>query len=805
MTCVDGYRRLAADLTDKGNAVRSTWLLNLVLIGVASSALLGAAPGLAQAATAQPVQTLDRVDVYNKSNVLEMEFDNPARTFDFATLAISPASTTGFRACQVTASQALYCIDGKEVRYWAKPLEAVGPGQLLFTCSALGLDANRFDTCIGLTVDLSGTIWLSGRNTAGTYSLFRLTPASGSCGAQVTAGTYCGSEIARDPRKFLDLSAIDGDAGAAFIGPNNVRGPGILALEATSDVNEVTSNSLMFFPAGAAGGAPVTIASGTLNWGGLALQPGERLQSATLLQLPAALGTVSNFALVATTASRVLAIDTANPVAARAVFDINASRQGVPQTSSPVKCNLLTFQQYGIRASSKSGRVYLTDRIYCQAVALQSNGGNPFALVNVQENGKNLTFSTTASYPPDAATIAPGVIVNLVDCSATCVLLTDALGNRAASLSGVQLAGSKSGMTLFQVKNIPDCRWDASLCTGLGFLPTDATLVFDGAGNGVPLNDSRIGSAAANQLFLNVTPLLPREITGQFVANAAPPRGLPRMLISPQYRAQQQNLFKFEALFGIPEAGVIFKQTFTGEFDVCRLTGGTTEYNANGTWKGCKLPGKELGCGYDYSEGKKPNRDWDVTTTVSEKYVTAVPGAANVASSVLKYVDTLTNTGCYNPTRISGDRWSMYAYNLEIAPNTDAVFARLLSSLYSDLEETRAELTCKQVDTTATSVAPVSRQACANLKKLWDSGKTKLDKCVSASTQPKSSAGSENCQSFASQLKLYQDALNSLPVPPASQDPANRLGELKARVAVLFHVYSDRFQPSIPANGFTNL
>ena len=51
------------------------------------------------------------------------------------------------------------------------------------------------------------------------------------------------------------------------------------------------------------------------------------------------------------------------------------------------------------------------------------------------------------------------------------------------------------------------------------------------------------------------------------------------------------------------------------------------------------------------------------------------------------------------------------------------------------------------------------------------------------------------------QLKGYQTILNG--ASTSGPDPANRLGELKARVNVLFHVYSDRFLPSIPANGFT--
>jgi hypothetical protein len=33
-------------------------------------------------------------------------------------------------------------------------------------------------------------------------------------------------------------------------------------------------------------------------------------------------------------------------------------------------------------------------------------------------------------------------------------------------------------------------------------------------------------------------------------------------------------------------------------------------------------------------------------------------------------------------------------------------------------------------------------------------------------------------------------------------DPANRIGELKARVAVIFHVFEDHFLLSVPPGGF---
>jgi hypothetical protein len=774
-----------------------------------TAGLLGSLTAFAQATAVQPFQTLDRVNVYNKSNVLEMEFDNPARSFDFATLGVAPATATGFKACQVTASQALYCIDGTEVRYWAKSLEASGVGTRLFGCGDVGFDSSGADACIGVTVDLSGAIWLSGRKGAG-YALVRAVPTiSGNCPVgQALAGSYCAVTVGTFANRFFDLSVIDGDAGVAFKGPGGVTGAGVLALSSTDDPAEVTNNRLIFFPtpAGSSGPVvPVTIASGSATWAGLALQPGESMQSATLLQLPPLTsgGAIRNFALVATTRGRILATDTVNP-AAYQVFDIVASRRGTPAGSAPVQCKLNAPQQYGIRASSKSGRVYLSDRLFCQSVALQSNGANPFLLGNVQEGGENLTFSTTAAYPPDATTLAPGVIVNLVTCGTMCTLLYDAEGRPAAWLSDVQLQSARAGMTLYQVKNLPDCRWIPQQCRELGFAATDTSLVYDSAGRGVALGDGRLGGSSANQFFLNVTPLLPREITDQYVAGQPPPKGLPAMLISPQFRAQQQNDFRFEALFGIPEAGVVFKQTFNGEFDVCRLTGGITQYGPDGAWRGCAAPGRELGCGYDYSEALKPNRRFDVTTVVSERYVSAVPGPMVVTTAPVKHVDTMANTGCYNPTKISGDRWSMYSYNLEVAPNTDAVFGKLVVSLYDDVEETRARLACTTYDAGAGN-APLSNSVCSKLRKLWLAGKAKLDACYSASIKPKSSAGSENCQAFLSQFRLFRDALDAAPIPPATQDPANRIGEMRKRSFVILHVFNERFLPSIPAEGFTNL
>ena len=207
-------------------------------VSLTAIALLAGAAASGQ--SVQTIQTLDRVDVYNKSKVLEMEFDDPGRTFDFTALDITPATAAGFVACQVTANQALYCIDGKDVRYWPQPAQVAAPnttGSLLFSCTdaALGLNGASTKPCTALTVDLSRSIWLAGMKGDGTYSLFKLVAKVGSCPASpwfaLQGAAYCAREYASGRRLLSDIVAIDGDVGAAFTGPGGVKGPGVLAIE----------------------------------------------------------------------------------------------------------------------------------------------------------------------------------------------------------------------------------------------------------------------------------------------------------------------------------------------------------------------------------------------------------------------------------------------------------------------------------------------------------------------------------------------------------------------------------------------
>jgi DNA-binding beta-propeller fold protein YncE len=739
-----------------------------VLSAVALFVSLGAASDQSQAVEITR-QTLDRVDAFNATAVLEMAFDDVNRTKDFINLGIAG---TNFSTCKLTAIDGIFCLAGKVVRNWPDtedPLTFVD--RLSCNDPALGLDTKKIDTCTGMTVDLSGAIWLAGKKSS-THSLIKVVgkAAAAACpsGWTVLSGSlYCAKEFYAGRPLLVDIDPIDGDVGAAFKPcPSCAVQSGILGLE--------ERKTAVFFPDPKTS-SPIVIASGK-GWN---LIGNEQLLSSALLQVPNG-NSMDNFVLVTTTSGRILAKRTDVTGTAIEVFNIPLER-----VQSSAQCAFGT-QQYGIRTSSKSGRVYVTDRNYCQVLALVPNAAPFTALIN-DGDGQDLTLSTSDSsgtYPPSGPTLAPGISIDLADCRVNCTLLTDDDGIAALSLVAVRLAnGSNSGATLFQIKGIPDCRY-ADEPT----FPVALIAVCDGAA-GVIVDPDNVGSPAAQ--LLNVTPLLPKEVRSLFDNSGVPPNGLPPLLISRQYRAQERTDFVFEAFFAVTEAGVRFRDTFTAEFDVPVLEG---------------VP-ESLGCLPD----ARNLLAWDVTTTVSEIFRTVdvdpdVPGA--------EYVDMLTNVGC--GTVVSKNpRLSLLPYNLEIAPDTygptilstvksvttgnDAVFARLVQSLYDDLEYVRRELACQQVDAGGGPAPPLSASVCNTLSNTWQNGKLKLDKCVSAAFQPKQSAGDENCQSFVSQLTNFRA---SLPATTSASDVANRLGELKMRVDVIRHVFDTRFLPSIPAAGF---
>jgi hypothetical protein len=737
------------------------------------------------------IQTLDRVAVNSADSVLEMDFADPLRTADFTDTGISG---TVFRSCTLTAINGLFCLDGDIVANWPNT-ENPAQSDAIVDCRDPGLNLDRRASCTGLTVDSTGAVWIAGKNKGKTHSLIKVVkkPVAG-CPAGFAALTltdYCADEVATGRPLLVDINSIDGDVAEDF-----ALGKGILGLE--------ERKTAVFFPEN---GSPVVIASGKSGWN---LQGNEQLLSIGLLQVPDSSGGIGNYVMATTTGGRVLTVDAAGGSATEA-FNILASRE-----SSSVQCNF-SAAMYAVRASSKSGLVYVTDRQYCEVVALQpvaDGSGNFSHLANAvepvfdqsgnQTGQRNLTLSTSAgpsqTFPPEGPTVAPGIGIDLADCAGTCTLVIGDDGNAAATLSNVALASQESGLTLFQVKNIPDCRYVPQVCRDLLGVQNlvQAGVVVDPQGTGDPVAQ-----------LLNVTALLPSEITDLFVETG----GLPDMLMSRQYRGQKANEFTFEAFFGVTEEGVVFRDTFNGEFDITALTG---------TELGCEVnlpPESPL---FTENEGQPNERhgtlDWDVVTTVSEKVVTFTDPQIGAAP---QFVDTLTNVDC-GSSRTVGSRWSLKPYNLEITPCTwngdpsdvwvsggscpvggpevedDAVLAKLLLSLYDDLGDALDQLACTDID--GGGLPPLSTSSCSTLNADWLNGKDKLDKCWDATQDPKQSSGSQNCQAFISQLTSFSNTLAG--VAPFGPDLANRKGELGARVETIFHLYNERFVPSIPAAGF---
>jgi hypothetical protein len=727
---------------------------------------LGAALPVGAQGAPDAVQTLDRVTIFGTTSALEMGFnDVTVRNPDFT--ALTSTAQTKFTACQMSTASGLYCLDGGLlVRHWPDPKKST-TSDVPVSCAdtALGLDTKKPDACTSITVDLAGNLWLAGRKGNG-YSLFKITKKIGVNCADTAyfplAGNYCAYEVASGRPLLLDLSPVDGEVGRLFD-----YGPGILGLEQTKTVT--------FFKDVLPRQAPIEVGSGKSAWG---LSGTETLTGATILQRASANFTDS-FAVVTTSNGRVLAKDVAaNSIVFDTAYPIVANR---PAGSTTCAGGLAGYQT---RASSKSGRVYVTDKAVCQVNALvptylytQTNAAPPspaFTLTNAMGPTSTTdatpirqTLSTrfgTTTVASDGISISPGISIDLTKCGGTaCTLIPDSTDTNAfagAQLSGVTLSGP-GNMTLFQIRNIPDCRVvTLPICT-------PSTVVTDTSG----------------RKWLNVTPLLPDEIIKLFPAGFGPaPDKLPPLLISPDNVGIASRNFRFDAFFGVTDPAIRFRNTFTAQFDISQLLSDTTR------------------CGDTFAT----ILDWDLMTTVSERYASVGGPTGTVSGATREHVDIITNTACFNPTSGSGTRWSLYTYGLQPKPGPipARTYVDMMSKLYQDLYDTQTKLACASVDEGGLAPPanpPLSGTTCSQLLADLNNGLDKLNKCIQASTSPKTSAGDQNCTAFQSQLTGYQTDLNA--AVRLGDDPANRIGELQARVQTLFHVNA-HFLLSIPPGGF---
>jgi hypothetical protein len=759
-------------------------------------------------ALADVEQTLDSVDALTSRQVLEMRFGEstvPVPAYDDPVTAsapivgTAPGLQTRFAACQRAGDRRLSCLlnsytnpaTGLLVQPVLRYTEA-GSSETLFDCTdpALALDRRRANPCTSVTADLAGNVWIGGRD-GQAHSLIKVVevPTTETCGtdrnalvddvtdsrgfsefsrASPSGSKFCFRRYATGRPVIVDMLSIDSKAAVGFQGPSGAVGKGVLLLEDRRTAVFVADRKL---PNGAPDTvAPVVLASGK---SGFALIGNEAVQSVALSQRPCTGANCTandrdNYLLATTSGGRVVAkrLDPLGPTAQ--VFPT------LPATTVGT-CASTLVPQYWVRVSRQTDQIFVADRS-CQQVRAFASASDPLAALVPLGSLSTAPASSTTSL--DTLSVSPGIGIDLADCfDEDCILVPDGpdtANNVGARLTNVEIVpNGRSGLTVFRIRNIPDCRHlPASAC------PAGAVVAING------------------QAYLDVAKLLPPEVLELFDDTTSPTLEDLELLIGPQYRARQDKYggYTFEALFGRTEDGVLFRDVFDLEFDVGELVAELTGENVSR-------------CGFQYAPITGDPDGWDAIVTVSERTTTAAAldgtvlavRATSPATGPARHVDMLTNTFCTNPTATKGKTWSLYAYGLDLTDTRPDRFAHLLDGLFDDLERARVLSACRDVDGNG-GVAPLSAGICSALEADWDNTRDKLNKCIGAAQAGKTSALDQTCNAFRTQFDAYIARLEG--ATPQGPDVANRYGELLVRIAVINYVYAQQFIKSVPPGGF---
>ena len=761
-------------------------------------------------------QVLQGVGVFNDSSALDMLFDTAPdqRPPDFEKLEI--AGFTRLSNCQRNATRGLYCIDGSVVKRWTDPENGIAQFPQEFSCANTRLKLTGPDYCTALAIAQNGDAWIAGRRKSVSVLIRLREKVDGNCVAPVSASLgpderYCYQEFGFARPLLSKLVVVEGDEAAGFDRGTGLPAAGVLGLDIR---NAVTYSSLD------PNAAPIDLVTKN-QW---LLLPKEGLQDLTLLQTQSGVSAdpIDNNLLVTTSLGRVLRFQTdLNAPAPRTGEVFNAS--DYVTTAAAAQCTAAgSPDRFGVAASNKTGRVFVSNRNYCQVAALQPavagilDGG----LVNVEDGTDDLTLSTVASatvaYPPDGVTVTPGVAVDFADCETgdvtpdgkdgcTVIALQDTSGSQKTILrfSRVQrpTQDSPSRAVVFKIENIPDCRYRLYFAE-LNGTADPVCNAFDRSKIIVPAATGN--PALPGNQFLNIRAMFPPEVTDQFTGNNQLPA---QVLISPQYRARKDQDLFFGAIVVVPEPDLVLVNTYDAFFAVGDLIAGVDE--------------GLLRCAPPTSPTLGNLLRFDVVTRASEAYL--APGGVGGPAD-LGYVDTIINSGC-GTTRTRGGTFSVFSYGLEVAHNPgidasgqlydpivgpggvlapngnddDDVYARLVRKLFDDLGVFQKQIACgSNVDAPGSLPLP----SCGGLNGSYDNTLDKLGKCLLATQQPKTSALDQNCQAFEIQFGSYQTQVEALPARP-DFDPANRIGELKARLTTIWLLYQERFLPSVPPGGYT--
>lgn len=743
-------------------------------------------------------QVLEEVFGFGSDFVLRVDPNEPG------VVSQLDVDAADIRACSLTA-KGLFCLVGNDIVLWSgvSPLagpDPTNPGIKQFSCrnDAFNLDTKKDNTCTSMTVNPAGdTIVIGGKAKGKAYSahIVRKCDDPNAVGDALDApdDDYCQDQLTTGRPLIVDMWTLPVDSGL---------GVGTLVLEQRKDAVIIENSGMV--QAGP---------SGKSDWG---LAGNEQLLGLTAMQFDEV-----DYYVATTTNGRIVAVSSDENAAPSnfEVFDIPANgRDG----QSP--CNT-DDPQFGIRSGFKSGLVYVSDREYCQLLVLEpgTSTDRPFQFNLLPDE----TISTGIDFAPTGITVAPGINLDLLNCGENepkCPVIPDSGGDDQADAEyiGVELVpGSPSGVVVFQIKNGPDCRYIPQDCAALLDGPTgspEAAVEFLVGENVIKLApgedqnpgcwSTTVADCNPGGWRLNVTPLLPDEITTLFDDSGASPNGLPELLFSRQYRAQRENDFVWEALFAVLEDGVIFDGTFEAFYETEALvtSGRPFAYDC-----------------FVEPENLTQALAWDVVTTVSETFRSGL-------SPDDEYRDWLTNFGC-GSGRSSKKGFSLDAYNLEIAPCTvaypddvvwasdgvcsvglgsneevdDAVLFKLALSLWDEYGTVLSDFACTANDPPNQAGAPLLSSNCTTLESGYLNVTDKFEKCWDALQQPKESAGNQNCQSFESQLANFENnlavAIQNAP-DPGSFDPANRTGELDARMKAFRFLLDTRVFPIEPPDGY---
>ena len=158
-------------------------------------------------------QTLDTLDSFNPTSIIEMQFHDPDRTQDFINLGLTGTSIS---ACQLTTLDGMFCLDqGKFIKHWPE-IEEPGTSINELSCanSALGLSATT--PCSAFTMNLSGAFLLGGKKSNNKYSVIKVIakPSSGcpTGWSSLSGNKYCARELYADRSELLDLVPLALDA-----------------------------------------------------------------------------------------------------------------------------------------------------------------------------------------------------------------------------------------------------------------------------------------------------------------------------------------------------------------------------------------------------------------------------------------------------------------------------------------------------------------------------------------------------------------------------------------------------------------